>query len=128
MKKLFNITEVSNILELINPKNKKPLNHVLRYWEKEFKFIKPKIINNRRYYTAREAEKLKMIKFLLKNKGLTISGVKDLLNLRGNKLDDYNSDSLKAEYYKEKFKNNSKSILEKIKRLKKYGKKNSFKS
>ena len=32
-----------------------------------------------------------MIKFLLKNKGMTISGVKKLLNLNINKLDDYNS-------------------------------------
>ena len=128
MTKFIGITDLAKKLDLINPKNKKPLNHVLRYWEKEFKFIKPKIINNRRYYTAREAEKLKMIKFLLKNKGLTISGVKDLLNLRGNKLDDYNSDSLKAEYYKEKFKNNSKSILEKIKDEKNRHKNHSFKS
>tara|TARA_B100001121_G_C18474671_1_gene519593 strand:- start:165 stop:551 length:387 start_codon:yes stop_codon:yes gene_type:complete len=128
MTKLIRIADLAKKLDLINPKNKKPLNHILRYWEKEFKFVKPKIINNRRYYNEREAEKLKMIKFLLKNKGLTISGVKNLLNLRGNNLDDYNSDSLQAEYYKEKFKNNSKSILEKIKKLKKYGKKNSFKS
>ena len=41
-----------------------------------------------------------MIKFLLKNKGMTISGVKNILNLNINKLDDYNSDSLKADYYK----------------------------
>ena len=128
MTKLIGITDLAKKLDLINPKTKKTLNYVLRYWEKEFKFIRPKIINNRRYYSEREAEKLKMIKFLLKNKGLTISGVKDLLNLRGNKLDDYNSDSLKADYYKEKFRNNSKSILKKINRLKKYGKKNSFKS
>lgn len=128
MIKFIGITDLAKKLDLINPKNKKPLNHIIRYWEKEFKFIKPKIINNRRYYNEHEAEKLKMIKFLLKNKGLTISGVKNLLNFRGNKLDDYNSDSLQAEYYKEKFKINSKSILEKIKKLKKYGKKNAFKS
>ena len=128
MTKFIGITDLAKKLGLINPKNKKPLNHILRYWEKEFKFIKPKVINNRRYYSEHEAEKLKMIKFLLKNKGLTISGVKNLLNFRRNKLDDYNSDSLQAEYYKEKFKISSKSILEKIKKLKKYGKKNSFKS
>ena len=128
MTKFIGITDLAKKLGLINPKNKKPLNHILRYWEKEFKFIKPKVINNRRYYSEHEAEKLKMIKFLLKNKGLTISGVKNLLNFRRNKLDDYNSDSLQAEYYKEKFKIKNKNILEKIKKLKKYGKKNSFKS
>jgi hypothetical protein len=69
-----------------------------------------------------------MVKFLLKNKGMTISGVKNLLNLNINKLDDYNSHSLKAEYYKNKFKDKSKKLLIKIKRLKNYGKKNSPKS
>ena len=56
---------------------KKPLNHILRYWEKEFKQIKPKKINNRRYYSPEQVEIIKMIKFLLKNKGMTISGVKN---------------------------------------------------
>ena len=65
-----------------------------------------------------------MIKFLLKNKGMTISGVKNILNLNINKLDDYNSDSLKADYYKIILKKKVK-ILEKIKKLKNYGKKNS---
>jgi hypothetical protein len=69
-----------------------------------------------------------MIKFLLKNKGLTISGVKNILISNTNKLDDYNSDSLKVEYYKTNFKNKSKNILDKINKLKKYGKKNPLKS
>ena len=55
-----------------------------------------------------------MIKFLLKNKGMTISGVKNILNLNINKLDDYNSDSLKADYYKINLKIKVK-ILEKLK-------------
>ena len=59
---------------------------------------------------------------------MTISGVKNILNSKINKLDDYNSDSLKAEYFKNKIKNKSENILGKIKRLKNYGKKNSFKS
>jgi DNA-binding transcriptional MerR regulator len=128
MKKFYNISEISKILNLIKESNKKPLNHVIRYWEKEFKQIKAKKINNRRYYSLKQVETLKLIKFLLKNKGMTINGVKKILNLNINKLDDYNSDSLKADYYKNIFKNKSKNILEKIKRLKNYGKKNSFKS
>ena len=128
MSKFCNISELSKILKLINPSTKKPLNHVIRYWEKEFKQVKPKKINNRRYYSLKQVETLKLIKFLLKNKGMTISGVKKILNLNINKLDDYNSDSLKAEYYKNNIKNKSRSILEKIKRLRNYGKKNSFKS
>ena len=124
MKKLFNITEVSNILKLTNPNNNKPLNHVLRYWEKEFKQIKPKMINNRRYYSNEQIEIIKMIKFLLKNKRLTIAGVKHLLNLKINKLDDTNIDSLKADYLKDKLKLRSKILLDKIKKIKSYGKKN----
>ena len=69
-----------------------------------------------------------MIKYLLKNKGMTISGVKNLLNLNVIKLDDYNSYSLKAEYYKKKFRDKSKNLLNKIKNLKLYGKKNTPKS
>ena len=69
-----------------------------------------------------------MVKFLLKDKGITISGVKNILKYNINKLDDYNLDSLKADYYKKNLKNKSNNLLEKIKRLKSYGKKNSFKS
>ena len=60
-----------------------------------------------------------MIKFLLKNKGMTVSGVKNALNLKINKLDGYNSHSLKADYYKNTLKIKSKILIEKIKKLKK---------
>ena len=128
MTKLINISEASKILGLTNPKTNKPLNHILRYWEKEFKIIKPKILNKRRYYSSEQIEIIKLIKFLLKNKGLTISGAKKLINLNMNKLDDYNSISLKAEYYKKLLKSKSNLLLEKINKLKKYGKKNTSKS
>ena len=124
MSKLINISELSKMLNLINPKTKKPTNHVLRYWEKEFKEIKPKKINNRRYYSSEQIEKIKLIKFLLKNKGMSIMGAKKLLYLNRNKLDDYQSDSLKAEYYKENIKLKSKLLLNKINKIKKNGKKN----
>ena len=125
MNKFVTISELSKKINLIDPIKKKPLNHVIRYWEKEFKQIKPKKINNRRYYSPEQVETVKMIKFLLKSKGMTISGVKNLLNSKINNLDDYNSDSLKADYYLKNFRNKSKSLLENINRLKKYGKKNS---
>ena len=128
MNKLFSISEVSKIVKLINLSNNKPLNHILRYWEKEFKQIRPKKINNRRYYTQDQVEIIKLIKFLLKTKGMTIYGVKNLLNLNINKLDDYNSDGLKVDYYKRTIKEKSIKLLEKINKLKKYGKKNSLKS
>ena len=125
MNKLVNISELSKMLNLIHPKTKKPLNHILRYWEKEFKQIKPQKINNRRYYSSKQVEIIKIIKFLLKNKGMTIIGVKNLLNMRTNKLDDTDSISLKNAYYIHFLKNKSKSILEKISKIKKHGKKNS---
>ena len=128
MKSFVTISELAKILNLIDKSSKKPLNHILRYWETEFKQIKPKKINSRRYYSIKQVETLKLIKFLLKNKGMTISGVKNLLNFNTNKLDGYNSDSLKADYYKLIFKEKSKNLLNKIKKLKKYGKKNSSKS
>ncbi len=124
MNKLIKISDVCKILKLIDPITKKPLNHILRYWEKEFKEIRPKKINNQRYYSAKQLETVKMIKFLLKNKGMTILGVKNLLNLRVNKLDDHKSDSLKADYYKNSIKTKSKLLLEKINKIKRYGKKN----
>ena len=77
MNKLFSITEASKLLNLINPITKKPLNHILRYWEKEFKQIVPRKINNRRYYSYKQIEIFKMIKYLLKNQGMSISGVKN---------------------------------------------------
>ena len=124
MIKLLNITEVSKYLNLVDPITKKPLNHVLRYWEKEFKEIKPKKINNRRYYSPKQVEIIKMIKFLIKNKGMTILGVKNLLKMKINKLDVGNNDSLKVNYYKKSLKAKSSLLLEKIKKIKSYGKKN----
>ena len=125
MKKFYKISELSKELDLINPKTKKPLNHVLRYWETEFKEIKPKKINNIRYYSTDQIEIIKKIKFLLKKKGMTINGVKKFLDKNVNKLDDNNNISLKTDYYKNSLKIKSKEILKKINRLKTYGKKNS---
>ena len=127
-KKFLNISDLSKKLDLVDPVSNKPLNHVLRYWEKEFKQIKPKILNNRRYYSSEMIQIIKLIKFLLKDKGMTINGVKNILNKKINKLDDYYSDSLKTEYYKKSLKDKSKKVLKKIRDLRKYGKKNSFKS
>ena len=124
MNKLISISELSRILDFIDPVTKKPLNHVVRYWEKEFKEIRPKKINNRRYYSIKQVEMIKMIKFLLKNKGLTIAGAKNLIKSNINKLDDANLSSLRTDYYKISVKTKSKKLLEKINKLKNYGKKN----
>ena len=124
MNKLIGISEMSKILNLTDPITKRPLNHILRYWEKEFKEIKPKKINNRRYYSFKQVELIKTIKFLLRDKGMTISGVKILINSNINKLDDRDNNSLKADYFKSLLKLKSRSLLEKINKLKSYGKKN----
>ena len=128
MKKLMNISEVSRVLNLVNQSTKKPLNHILRFWEKEFKEIRPKKINNRRYYSPEQVEIIKMIKFLLKNKGMTILGVKNLLSSKTNMLDDHNMNSLKADHYKNKLVAKSKLLLEKINKIKNNGKKNTSQS
>ena len=83
MKKNFKayktIGEVAELLEL-NAGGDKKNTHTIRYWESEFKQIKPIIINKRRHYDNRSIDLLKKIKFLLKDKGMTISGVKKQLN------------------------------------------------
>ena len=128
MEKLKNITELSKLLNLINKKTNKSNNYIIRYWEKEFKQVKPVFINKRRYYTEKQVEIIKMIKFLLKDQGMTISGVKNVLKSSINSLDDNNSYSLKADYFRKKIKIKSKKILDKIKKLKRNGKKITYKS
>ena len=84
-----NISEVAELLNLVNQKTGKISTHTLRFWEKEFKQIKPKIFaGKRRYYDAKTIETLKKIKFLLKDKGMTIKGVKNQLLNEESKLDD----------------------------------------
>ena len=125
MNKLINISQLTKILNFDSSLSKKPRTHILRYWEKEFKIIKPKKINKRRYYSTKQVEIIKMIKFLLKTKGMTIEGVKRILDSNINKLDDHYSYSLRTDYYKLFLKTKSKSLKEKIDRIRKYGKKNS---
>ena len=74
------IGEVAKLLNLVNKKNGNLNTHTIRFWEKEFKNIKPRILSGRRrYYDLVEIEKLKKIKFLLKTRGLTIKGAKYFL-------------------------------------------------
>ena len=74
------IGEVAKILDLVNKKKGSLNTHTIRFWEKEFKKINPIILaGRRRYYDQKSIEVLKKIKFLLKNQGMTIKGVKKLL-------------------------------------------------
>ena len=84
------IGEVAEILELKNTKKNRLNTHTIRFWEKNFKQVKPKIFNsNRRYYDKKSIEVLKKIKYLLKVQGMTVEGVKKMLNKGGTlELDD----------------------------------------
>ena len=75
------IGEVVKLLKLKSKKNGSLPTHTIRFWEKQFKQIKPRILNsNRRYYDENNINILKKIKFLLKDQGMTINGVKKILN------------------------------------------------
>ena len=108
------IGEVAKILQLINKKNGSLSTHTIRFWEKEFKQIKPKILNgNRRYYDKKNIDLLKKIKFLLKDQGMTINGVKKLLNSNeSNELDEFSNKTISAENLKYKINKISKIIKE----------------
>ena len=83
------IGEVAKILNLVDKKSGKLSTHTLRFWEKEFKEVKPYIFaGNRRYYDDKLINILKQIHFLLKDKGMTIKGVKKQLKLNNSKLDE----------------------------------------
>ena len=59
------IGEVAQILKLFNKKKGIPSTHTIRFWEKQFKQIKPKIfLGNRRYYDQNTINMLKKIKYL----------------------------------------------------------------
>jgi len=89
------ISEVAELLNLINRKTGNLSTHTLRFWEKQFKQVKPKIFaGKRRYYDSESIEILKKIKFLLKDKGLTIKGVKKQLISDKSVLDETNYTSI----------------------------------
>ena len=90
------IGEVAKILDLVNKKNSSLNTHTIRFWEKEFKIIKPRVLTGRRrYYDNSTIETLKKIKFLLKNQGMTIKGVKKLLSESASfNLDDFSNKSI----------------------------------
>tara|TARA_B100002051_G_C16411214_1_gene474756 strand:+ start:133 stop:510 length:378 start_codon:yes stop_codon:yes gene_type:complete len=107
------ISEVAKILNLINVKTGKINTHTLRFWEKQFKQIRPIILSGRRrYYDNKSIELLKQIKYLLKDKGMTINGVKKILiNKKTFELDEINDSSININ------KNNLKFKIKKISKL-----------
>ena len=108
------IGEVARILNLKSRSGQKTPTHTIRFWEKEFKQIKPKILTgNRRYYNKTDIDLLKKIKFLLKDQGMTINGVKKYLNSsNSNQLDEISNKTINSRNLKNKITNISKIIKE----------------
>ena len=98
------IGEVAKILSLNSSQKKLISTHTIRFWEKNFKQIRPKILNgNRRYYNLENIELLKKIHFLLKEKGMTINGVKKILSKKESlKLDEISNQSIRTVNFKKK--------------------------
>ena len=113
------IGEVVKILKLKSNKKGILPTHTIRFWEKQFKQIKPKILNaNRRYYDENTINLLKKVKFLLKDQGMTINGVKKVLNGEvALELDEIANNSIKADNLKNKLARISR-IIKNLKELK----------
>tara|TARA_B100000963_G_scaffold188818_1_gene164294 strand:+ start:218 stop:601 length:384 start_codon:yes stop_codon:yes gene_type:complete len=98
------IGEVVKILKLKSKKSEALPTHTIRFWEKSFKQIKPRILSgNRRYYDQKNIDLLKKIKFLLKEQGMTIKGVKKILN--DNKilqLDEKSNQTIRSDKFRNK--------------------------
>ena len=113
------IGEVVKILGLKTRTGENLPTHTIRFWEKEFKQIKPKILSgNRRYYDEKNIKLIKKVHFLLKEQGMTINGVKKILNNHEPlKLDENVNHSINANKLLDKIKNIS-NIVKKIKNIK----------
>ena len=113
------IGEVVNILNSDKKSDIKIASHTIRFWEKEFKQVKPKKFKgNRRYFDKKNIDLLKKIKFLLKNQGMTIIGVKKILKEeQSNNLDEISNKSISSDNLRNKVSNISR-IIKKLKSMK----------
>lgn len=77
-KKYYRIGDVAEILGL--PQS------TIRFWEREFTELRPKRnVGGTRMYTPSDIEQLRIIRFLIKDKGLTLDGARE--HLRRNRRD-----------------------------------------
>ena len=108
------IGEAAKELNLIDKKTGQLKTHTIRYWETQFKQIKPTIrAGKRRYFSEKDLKIINYIKFLLKEKGLTINVVKKILNDKdGHPIDD----TVNLGVYKRGLKT-TKSIKDKVKNI-----------
>jgi|TARA_B100001179_G_scaffold207989_1_gene172900 DNA-binding transcriptional MerR regulator len=119
------IGETAKELNLIDKKTGKIQTYIIRYWESQFKQIKPSIrAGRRRYYSKGNIQLINYIKFLLKEKGLTINGVKKILKDTSlDSVDDsgkfgvYRPDNKSTKFIRDRVKNISK-IIKELKKLK----------
>ena len=118
---LYSISEIVKTINLELNNNQKITVNTIRFWEKKFSTIKSIRLNgNRRLFNKDNLEKIKFIRFLLKDRGLSIIGAKTILK-EFKKLDDYNNSSVRNSIIKTNFKNKAKKILDKIQRIKRNG-------
>ena len=117
-KYLYSISEIVKTINLELNNNQKITVNTIRFWEKKFSTIRSIRLNgNRRLFNKDNLEKIKFIRFLLKDRGLSIIGAQKILK-EFKKLDDYNSSSVRNNIIKTNFKNKAKKILDKIQRIK----------
>jgi len=119
------IGETAKELNLIDKKTGKIQTYIIRYWESQFKQIKPSIrAGRRRYYSKENIQLINYIKFLLKEKGLTINGVKKILKDTSlDSVDDsrkfgvYRPDNKSTKFIRDRVKSISR-IIKELKKLK----------
>ena len=111
------IGEVAKLLNLVNEKSGKPSTYTIRFWEKNFPQVKPKKFDkSRRYYDEDTINLLRKIKSLLKEKGMTINGVKKLLKFdKTLDLDEKNNNFING---RDEIKKKLSNISKKLKKLK----------
>ena len=128
MRKIYKtIGEVAKELNLVDKKTGQLQTHTIRYWETQFKQIKPTIMaGRRRYYSDKNIKVLNYIKSLLKEKGFTIKGVKKMLESKqAESIDDpanfgiYKPVNKSTKIIRDKIKNISK-IIKELKRDKRW--------
>jgi DNA-binding transcriptional MerR regulator len=123
---LKTIGEVAKDLNLIDLETGKAKTYILRFWEKEFPQLRPKLrAKGRRYYTPENVKLLKKIQYLLKDKGLTIKGAKKIIenNLNDIGVEDFTKKDISINDLLDKKKKliKIKKIITEIKNLSKYG-------
>ncbi len=116
--KLINISQLAKEIGLIDKKGK-PLNYIIRFWETKFVNLKPIILTGgRRYYSKKLINRYKFVRYLLKEKGITINGAKMILKKNLNSLDDKHTSIIKNDYIRKVLKERSNVLLSKIKKIK----------